>query len=135
MRARPLDDVAPGEDTYTPIQRQSQFCAPCHSAVFWDTVIYDSFGEWLESPYSDPETGRTCQDCHMPPLGVTHFALPEAGGQERDPSTIYSHRLPGASDEELLHQCQRLMNLLKIAPDDLICDSYSDMLLKMRTTS
>ncbi len=39
------------------------------------------------------------------------------------------------SDEELLHQCQHLMNLLKIAPDDLICDSYSDMLLKMRTTS
>jgi len=100
--AGPLDDVAPGEDTYSPLQQQSQFCAPCHSAVFWDTVIYDSFGEWLDSPYSDPETGLTCQDCHMPPVGVTHFALPEAGALERDPSTIYSHRMPGASDEELL---------------------------------
>ncbi len=100
--AGPLDDVAPGEDTYSPLQQQSQFCAPCHFAVFWDTVVYNSFGEWLESPYSDPETGQTCQDCHMPSLGVTHFALPEAGGQKRDPSTIFSHRMPGASDEELL---------------------------------
>ncbi|MBU0712723.1 class IV adenylate cyclase [bacterium] len=39
------------------------------------------------------------------------------------------------SDGELLHQCQQLMDLLKITPDDLISDSYSDMLLKMRTTS
>ena len=100
--AGPLDDVAPGEDTYSPLQQQSQFCAPCHFGVFWDTVIYNSFGEWLESPYSDPETGQTCQDCHMPPVGVTHFALPEAGGQARDPSTIFSHRIPGAADEGFL---------------------------------
>jgi hypothetical protein len=100
--AGPFDDVAPGEDTYSPLQQQSQFCAPCHFGVFWDTVIYNSYGEWLESPYSDPETGQTCQDCHMPPLGVTHFATPDAGGLERDPSTIFSHRMPGASDEELL---------------------------------
>jgi len=100
--AGPFDDVAPGEDTYSPLQQQSQFCAPCHFGIFWDTVVYNSFGEWLESPYSDPETGQTCQDCHMPPLGVTYFAIPEAGGQERDPSTIFSHRMPGASDEILL---------------------------------
>ncbi|MBT7069606.1 MAG: carboxypeptidase regulatory-like domain-containing protein, partial [Anaerolineae bacterium] len=52
--AGPLDDVAPGEDTYSPLQNQSQFCAPCHFSAFWDTPIYNSFGEWLESPYSDP---------------------------------------------------------------------------------
>ena len=39
------------------------------------------------------------------------------------------------SDEELWHQCQRLMDLLKISPGDLIHNSYSDMLLKMQTTS
>jgi len=100
--AGPFDDVAPGEDTYSPIQTQSAYCAPCHFGVFWDTVIYDSFGEWLRSPYSDPDTGRTCQDCHMPHLGATHFARPEAGGLERDPKTIFSHRMPGAQDEELL---------------------------------
>jgi len=100
--AGPFDDVAPGEDTYSPLQTQSQFCAPCHFGVFWDTVVYNSFGEWLESPYSDPETGQTCQDCHMPPVGATYFARPDQGGLERDPSTIFSHRMPGASDEELL---------------------------------
>ena len=42
--AGPLDDVAPGEDTYVPLQRQSQFCAACHYGVFWDTTIYNSFG-------------------------------------------------------------------------------------------
>ncbi len=89
-------------DTYVPLQEQSQFCAPCHFGAFWDTQIYNSFGEWLESPYSDPDSGKTCQDCHMPPLDATHFTLPEAGGLERDPSKIFSHRMPGASDETLL---------------------------------
>lgn len=100
--AGPLDDVAPGEDTFTPIQTQSQFCAPCHFGSFWDVQIYDSFGEWLESPYSSTETGQTCQDCHMPPAQNDHFALPEKGGVIRDPETIFSHRMPGAADIELL---------------------------------
>jgi hypothetical protein len=56
----------------------------------------------LDSPYSDAETGQTCQRCHMPPLGNTHFALPQAGGLDRDPATIFSHRMPGAADEALL---------------------------------
>ena len=100
--AGPLDDVAPGEDTYLPLQKESQFCAPCHQGVFWDTVIYDSYGEWLNSPYNDPETGQTCQDCHMPSTGATFFALPEKGGEERFPETISGHYMPGAMDEELL---------------------------------
>jgi len=106
--AGPFDDVGPGEDTYSPLQQQSQFCAACHFGVFWDTLVYNSFGEWLESPYSDPKTGQTCQDCHMPPMGVTYFALPEAGGQERDPSTIFSHRMPGAADTKLLQNAVTL---------------------------
>ena len=99
--AGPFDDVAPGEDTYSPLQQQSRFCAPCHFGMFWDTTIYNSFGEWLESPYS-AEDGKTCQDCHMPHLGATYFALPDKGAAERDPQTIFSHRMPGASDETLL---------------------------------
>jgi hypothetical protein len=106
--AGPLDDVAPGEDTYTPIQQESQFCAPCHQGVFWDTVVYDSFGEWLASPYSDPKTGQTCQDCHMPPTGASLFAIPEEGGEERDPGTIFSHYMPGAMDEKLLQNAVTL---------------------------
>ena len=98
----PYDDVAPGHDTYSPLQRQSAFCAPCHFAVFWNTVVYGSFGEWLASPYSDPKSGRTCQDCHMPPLGANRFARPDKGGLVRDPATIFSHRMPGAADAQLL---------------------------------
>jgi hypothetical protein len=112
--AGPLDDVAPGEDTYSPIQRQSQYCAPCHFGVFWDTVIYNSFGEWLESPYNDAENGKTCQDCHMPPLGADYFARPDQGGMARDPQTIYSHRMPGAGDVELLQNAVTMTASAKI---------------------
>jgi hypothetical protein len=93
----PYDDVAPFEDTYSPIQRESQFCAPCHFGVFWDTQIYNSFGEWLASPYSNADTGKTCQDCHMPPGKVDHFARYSVGGMQRDPMTIFSHLMPGST--------------------------------------
>ena len=98
----PLDDIAPGEDTYSRLQERSQFCAPCHFGVFEGTVIYNSFGEWLQSPYSNEETGKTCQDCHMPSSGAEFFAHPEKGGLRRDPNTIASHRMPGARDIDLL---------------------------------
>ena len=106
----PLDDVAPGEDTYSPLQNRSEYCAPCHFGDFWDTRIYNSYGEWLESPYSDnnSEQFRTCQDCHMPPLGLDHFAKIEKGGLIRNPDTIFSHRMPGASDEKLLQNTAEL---------------------------
>lgn len=48
------DDNVPMEDTYLPLIAESAFCAPCHFGQFWDTVVYNSFGEWLASPYSDP---------------------------------------------------------------------------------
>jgi mono/diheme cytochrome c family protein len=98
----PFDDVAPGEDTYLPLQRTSAFCAPCHFGSFWDVSIYNSYGEWLDSPYSDPVDGQTCQDCHMPKRGVEYFVRPDRGGLKRDPSRISSHRMPGALDEQLL---------------------------------
>ncbi len=106
--AGPLDDVAPGEDTYSKLQESSQFCAPCHFGVFWDTVVYDSFGEWLRSPYSREETGKTCQDCHMPSSGAEFFAHPEKGGLKRNPNTIFSHRMPGARDLDLLENAVSL---------------------------
>ena len=107
--AGPFDDVAPGEDTFTPVQQASQFCAACHYGVFWDTLVYNSFGEWLESPYSDPDraeaaglaAAQTCQDCHMPTGNTNLIAAPDKGGLPRDPITIFSHRMPGATDETL----------------------------------
>ncbi len=106
--AGPFDDVAPGEDTYSELQTQSAFCAPCHFGVFWDTTVYNSFGEWLASPYSELLTGKTCQDCHMPQLGATRFVKEEAGGLLRDPERIFSHRMPGASDPALLQDAVEL---------------------------
>jgi cytochrome c553 len=54
--------------TCAPVFSRSEFCAPCHYGKFGDMVIYNSFGEWRESPYAanpaDPGY-RTCQDCHM----------------------------------------------------------------------
>lgn len=120
--AGPLDDVAPGEDTFSPIQRESAFCAPCHFGVFWDATIYNSFGEWLASPYSDPQTGKTCQDCHMPPSGAEYFALPEQGGVQREPHTIFSHRMPGAADEELLQNAVSLQVSARRDGETIIVD-------------
>lgn len=106
--AGPLDDVAPGEDTYSPIQKQSAYCASCHTAKFWGVKIYNSFGEWLDSPYSNPETGQSCQDCHMPKGLVDHFVRLDKGGLYRDPNTLASHRMPGAMDEQLLQNAVTL---------------------------
>jgi hypothetical protein len=101
------DDNVPMEDTYLPLIKESQWCAPCHYGVFWDTVVYNSFGEWLESPYSDSTTGKTCQQCHTPaPTMLNGQALtnvaPGTGGVERDPLTIPGHTFPGAANVELL---------------------------------
>lgn len=103
------DDNVPEEDTYLPLIEESAFCAPCHFGVFWDTVVYNSYGEWLDSPYSDPvfEGARTCQQCHMPAptllngQAITNVA-PSAGGVARDPLTIHAHTFPGAGSEPLL---------------------------------
>jgi len=124
----PLDDVAPGEDTFSPLQNQSEYCAACHFGDFWDIQIYNSFGEWLESPYSDPDSDhfQTCQDCHMPPLGYDHFAQIENGGLVRDPSTIFSHKMLGASDIEFLQNTVELEVDAVIEGDLLIIEVILD---------
>jgi len=61
----------------SPVFSESTFCAACHYGKFYNMVIYNSYGEWLASPYSQKmvrnEGGqevenkdyRSCQDCHM----------------------------------------------------------------------
>lgn len=99
-------DSAPGSDIYSPLQRTSQVCAACHSGQFWDVKIYDSFGEWLNSPYSAADGGQTCQDCHMPRTEATSFVQFPPGHSgviaPRSAGTIASHRMPGAADQALL---------------------------------
>jgi hypothetical protein len=95
----PFDDVT-RRVSYLDLEKKSQFCAPCHQFSFWGTPIYESFKEWLESPY--PEQGIECQTCHMAPTGVDYFVYPENGGLIRDPQAIASHLQPGASEPTLL---------------------------------
>lgn len=92
------DDNVPEEDTALPLYSESRFCAPCHTGGFWNTGIYNSYGEWVNSPYADVTSGKfkSCQDCHMP--SPTEWkgqrlvnVAPGKGGIDRDPSRIHSH--------------------------------------------
>lgn len=121
-----LDDVVRPElpaarDSYLPAMAESTFCAGCHYGVMGGVVgnmqvtggvlVYSSFKEWLDSPYSDPETGKSCQDCHMPNLGNQFAAFPEKGGPQRPADQVHSHKMVGGYDEELLQ------NTLSLAGD------------------
>ncbi len=119
----PFDDT-PGDDVYSPLQDDSRLCAACHTGTFWGVTMYNSYGEWLASPYSDPAAGQTCQDCHMPRLGMTTFvSLPPDVNQfvpERDPATIFSHRMPGAADVHLLQNTAELELTARVEGIDLV---------------
>jgi len=125
-----FDDVT-RRVSYLPLQEKSEFCAPCHYGVFGGVVghrevaggvvIYNSYGEWLESPYSDPETGQTCQDCHMPEVDYDYFAYPEQGGL-RPRSPIHNHLMPGAQDEELLQNSVTMTTTAQLEGDGLLVE-------------
>ncbi len=120
--------------SYLPLQSKSEFCAPCHYGVFGGivgvgtvtggTVIYNSYGEWLESPYSDPQTGKTCQDCHMPPSPARYFVTPERGGLSRDYVTLHDHRMPGAADEKLLQNSVTMTTTAQRQADRLLVEVH-----------
>jgi len=122
-----FDDVT-RRVSYLPLQQESAFCAPCHYGVFGGVVapgevaggvvIYNSFGEWLESPYSDPETGQTCQDCHMPVTDDDWFAYPEQGGL-RPRYPIHNHLMPGAKDETLLQNSVTMTTTAQLQRDEV----------------
>ncbi len=58
----------------------------------------------------------------MPHQGVNHFALPDQGGLERDPQTIFGHQMPGASDIKLLQNAVSLTAEAHQEGDQLIID-------------
>ncbi len=100
------------QDSYLPQLSSSEFCAACHVGVFGGvvgmgevtngTVIYNSYGEWLNSTYSDPNTGQTCQDCHMPQSDSNWFVFPDKGGLVRDYQPLHNHTMLGAADEQFM---------------------------------
>jgi hypothetical protein len=113
----PFDDVT-RRVSCLPLEKESQFCAACHQFSFWGTPVYESFNEWLESPYA--EEGTHCQACHMAPTGVDYFVYPEKGGLIRDPATIASHLQPGAADIDLLQDTVELTLTAEYADDGTV---------------
>ncbi|MBI5959843.1 MAG: hypothetical protein HY866_13970 [Chloroflexi bacterium] len=115
--------------SYLPLESESAFCAPCHYGVFGGvvgvgtvtggTLVYNSYGEWLDSPYSDPETGLTCQQCHMPVSSENWFVFPERGGFERDYVSLHNHTMPGAADENLLQNSVTMVSSAQRIDDAL----------------
>ena len=139
---RPMEDETPAffgtlvdvnrKDSYLPLLSESEFCAACHFGVFGGVMgvgtmtgglpVYNSYGEWLESPYSDPDTGQTCQDCHMPESDKNWFVYPEHGGLERDYATLHNHTMPGAASEELLQNTVTMLNDVRRSGDEIQID-------------
>jgi hypothetical protein len=115
----PYDDV-PDPDAYSPVISESIFCAPCHQGGFWGVPIYESYSEWLASPYA--EKGITCQNCHMPPDSVTTNFAPGRGGLERDPLTIPTHFQFGSRDSAFLASTVEMHTQAELLDDTLHVD-------------
>jgi hypothetical protein len=102
----PLDDVARHEDSFLPLQSESRFCAACHEGIVFGVPVYTTYSEWLASPAR--AEGKQCQSCHMRPDGQMTNIAPGAGGLERDPATLASHRLLPGGREAMLRRALTL---------------------------
>jgi hypothetical protein len=100
----PLDDAVREGETFShaPLYSQSRYCAGCHEGVIYGVHVYATFSEWLASPAR--AQGKQCQSCHMAPTGKLTNLAPGMGGMERDPQSLASHALPGAT-EDMLKRC------------------------------
>jgi len=100
----PLDDaVRPGESfAYSPLYKESRYCASCHEGVVFGVHVYGTYSEWLASPAR--ARGQQCQTCHMAPTGRLTNIAPGKGGIQRDPWTLASHSFPGGQ-ADMLRRC------------------------------
>src|SRR5262245_17398557 len=100
----PLDDaVRPGESfAYSPLYKESRYCASCHEGVIFGVHVYGTYSEWRNSPAA--AKGQQCQTCHMTPTGLLSNIAPGKGGIQRDPRTLGSHGFPGRQ-KEMLQRC------------------------------
>lgn len=100
------------QDSYQPLLEKSEFCAGCHYGVFGGVVgmervtdgteVYSTYAEWQASPYNDLETGKTCQDCHMPISTENWFVFQEEGGLTRDYLPLHNHTMRGIQDVDFM---------------------------------
>lgn len=115
-----LDDVT-RRVSYLPLEKTSQFCAPCHQFSYWGTPIYESFSEWLDSSYA--ARGIECQACHMRATDLHYFVYPEKGGLTREYHRTANHLQPGASDETLLQNTVALTVTATISGGVVVVDT------------
>jgi hypothetical protein len=101
----PLDDVDRGKESYSPLYRDSRYCASCHEGIIFGVHVYSTFSEWQASPAA--RQGQQCQDCHMKPTGRMSSFAPGHGGIARDPSTLANHRFFDGSQEAMLRRAVR----------------------------
>ncbi len=112
----PLDDVDRDEDAYAPLYHESRYCASCHEGTLFGTRVYTTYSEWLDSPAR--KQGKQCQTCHLAPTGKMTNIAPGRGGIERDPRTLASHQMIGAS-QEMLRRCLHVDVTLRRKKDTL----------------
>jgi hypothetical protein len=100
----PLDDAQRAGESFafSPLYRDSRYCAACHEATVFGVHVYSTYTEWLDSPAR--RAGQQCQSCHMTPTGTLTNIAPGKGGIERDPQTLASHQFPGGNPE-MLRRC------------------------------
>jgi hypothetical protein len=110
-----LDDVDRGEDAFSPLYRDSRYCASCHEGVVFGVHVYSTFSEWQASPAA--REGKQCQDCHMKPTGRMSNMAPDHGGIRRDPRTLANHRFFDGSQEEMLRRAVRVSATGERGPD------------------
>jgi hypothetical protein len=102
----PLDDVDGGEDAYSPLYKESRYCASCHEGTVFGVHVYSTYTEWLASPAR--KEGKQCQTCHMRPTGKMTNIAPGHGGIERNPMTLANHRFFDGSQLEMLRNALRV---------------------------
>lgn len=122
----------------SPIFSESRFCAACHYGKFYETVIYNSYGEWLDSVYSKKESEaalasqrnvntkyRSCQDCHMPSsqaaAGTSLKARAACSGENRS-FRDFSHNMMNRDQNGIpaLVQNAAVINMTAITEDGKI---------------
>jgi hypothetical protein len=102
----PLDDVDRGEDAYSPLYKESRYCASCHEGTIFGVHVYSTYSEWLTSPARNE--GKQCQTCHMRPTGTMTNIAPGHGGIERDPKTLANHQFFDRSQLDMLCNALRV---------------------------
>ena len=104
--------------SYQP-QLVAEMCGTCHQDKndlaedhsFTGVTSEPTYIEWLESPYSDPESPffATCVDCHMPPSGHDTACAMLFPPIIRDPNTIRSHKIEGTTPYYLENAVEMFM--------------------------